>query len=190
MTKIFRKVAFSLCVGILCALTICAVFLPDIHREIIPYRFYNVLTNSMEPTVGTHSLVLVKAYDDHVQLKKDDIIVFLANRFGEKIMIMHRFSHTEKNEEGEIVYKTRPDRSDTPDIYETRREDILGVYLWHIPYVGKWILFLKSAFGLLWLCQITVILLIKKLILARWEEKKKLPDEDVCTSQTGNSMGM
>lgn len=173
MLKILSKVSFITCVGILSILTIYAIFLPDVYREIIPYRFYNVLTNSMEPTIGTNSLVLVKTYDDSMQIEKDDIITFLANRFGEKIIIMHRFSHTEMNEEGEIVYKTHPEGSDTPDIYETKRDDILGVYLWHIPYAGKFILFLRSGFGLIWICQIIVILLIKALVSARWEEKKK-----------------
>lgn len=152
-------------------------FFPDIHQNMIPYRFYNVLTDSMEPKIGTDSLVLVKTYNSNMKIKKDDIITFLANRFGEKIVIMHRFSHTETSENGETVYKTHPEGSDTPDIYETKREDILGVYLWHIPYAGKFVLFLKSAFGLLWLCQIIVILLIKELISAKWEEKKKFTKE-------------
>lgn len=173
MTKICRKIAFPLCVGILSILTICAVFFPGVHREIIPYRFYNVLTNSMEPTVKTHSLVLAKTYDDNIQIEKDDIIIFLANRFGEEIMIMHRFSHTEKNDEGEIIYKTRPEGSDMLDIYETRSEDILGVYLFHIPYAGKLMLFLKSPFGLLWFCQMISIFLINKFVSAKWEDSKE-----------------
>lgn len=173
MLKILGKVSFIVCVGILLILTIGAIFPPDVCRELIPYRFYNVLTNSMEPTIGTNSLVLVKTYDDGMKIEENDIITFLADRFGEKIIIMHRFSHTEINEEGEVVYKTRPEGSNTPDMYETKRDDILGVYMCHIPYAGKFVLFLKSGFGLLWLCQIVVILLIKQLVSARWEEKKK-----------------
>ena len=82
----------------------------------------------MESKIGTNSLVLVKTCDASTKIEKYDIITFLANRFGEKIVIMHRFSHTEMNEAGETVYRTHPEGSDTPDIYETKREDILGVY--------------------------------------------------------------
>lgn len=174
MLKKLSKIGFVTCIVLIPVLTICAIFLPDIYRKIIPYRFHHVLTNSMEPTISANSLALVKTCDDHIQIEKGDIIVFLATRFGEKIMIMHRFSHTERNEEGEAVYKTHPEGSDTLDIYETKREDILGVYLWHIPYVGKFILFLKSPFGLIWICQIMVILLIHALLSARWEEKKRI----------------
>lgn len=171
MLKKLSKIGFVTGIGLISILTICGILLPDTYRKIIPYRFHYVLTNSMEPTITTHSLVLVKTCDNHMQIEKDDIIVFFANRFGETMMIMHRFSHTEMNEEGELVYKTRPEGSDTPDIYETQREDILGVYLWHIPYIGKLILFLKSSFGLIWICQITVILLVNALLSAKWKEK-------------------
>lgn len=171
MLKILSKVSFIACVGILLILIFCDIFSPDVHREIFPYRFYYVLTNSMEPTIGTNSLVLVQTYDDNMKIEKDDIIVFFANRFGEEMAIMHRFSHLEKSEEGEVLYKTHPEGSDSLDMYETKQEDILGVYLFHIPYLGKIILFLKSVFGILWLCQMIVILLIKELVSARWEEK-------------------
>lgn len=175
MAKACKKVSFYLCIGILSTLMICAAFFPNIYKEILPYRFYHVLTNSMEPTIGTHSLVLAKTYDDNMQIQKDDIIIFLANRFGEQITIMHRFSHIEKNDKGETVYKTHPEGSSSLDIYETSGQDILGVYLFHIPYAGKLLLFLKSAFGLLWLCQMIVIFLIKQLVLAQWEDAEKNP---------------
>ena len=171
MFKKLSKIGFVICAGAIFVLTLCAIFLPGIYRKIIPYRFHYVLTNSMEPTVTAHSLVLVKTCDEHTQIEKDDILVFLATRFGERITIMHRFSHTETNENGELVYKTHPEGSEILDIYETKREDILGIYLWHISYVGKLVLFLKSAFGWTWICEIIVILLIRTLLLAKWEEK-------------------
>lgn len=173
MLKVLGKVGFITNAAILSILIIYAIFFPNVYGDIFPYRFYYVLTNSMEPTIETNSLVLVKTYDDNTKIEKDDIIAFFANRFGEKIVIMHRFSHTELNEEGEVLYKTHPEESDSLDIYETKSEDILGVYLFHIPYAGKFILFLRSPFGILWLCQIIVILLIKELVLARWEQNEE-----------------
>lgn len=170
MIQKLGKIGFVTGIGLVSALILWTVFFPDTYGAILPYRFYYVLTNSMEPTVATNSLALVKTCEDSTQIQQDDIIVFRANRFGEAVTIMHRFSHTERNGAGELVYKTHPEESETPDIYETKREDILGVYLWHIPYAGKVVLFLKSEFGLLWICQIVVILLIKALVSARWEK--------------------
>ncbi len=149
------------------------IFLPNTLNQFFPYGFYHILTNSMEPTIKTNSLVFVRAYDDNIPLKKGNIIAFWANRFGERIVIMHRFSHTEINTEGQTVYRTHPEGSDTLDIYETKAEDLLGVYLFHIPYIGKFVSFAKSGFGLLWAFQVIAILLTRKLILTRWEEKQK-----------------
>ena len=99
----------------------------------------------MEPTIKTNSLVLVRTYDDSVQLEKGNIIAFRANRFGENIVIMHRFSHTETNADGQTVYRTYPEGSDALDVYETTVEISWGVYLFHIPYIGKFVLFAKSG---------------------------------------------
>lgn len=173
MLRIVRKIGFFICAGVLSLLLLGAVFFPNIYHQVFPYGFYHVLTNSMEPTIKTNSLVLVRTYDDSVQLEKGNIIAFRANRFGENIVIMHRFSHTETNADGQTVYRTYPEGSDALDVYETTVEDLLGVYLFHIPYIGKFVLFAKSGFGLLWVFQVVAILLTRRLILARWEEKEK-----------------
>lgn len=165
-----HKVRFIVCIWVVSALAAAWLLLGGTQTDIIPYRFYYVLTHSMEPTIGANSLVLVKTLQDTTQIEENDIITFWANRFGERIIIMHRFSHTERNEGGEVVYRTRAEGSKTVDIYETKRQDILGIYLFHIPYVGKLMLFFKSVFGLLWLCQMIVILLIRELVSAKWKE--------------------
>lgn len=171
--KKLGKIIFLTCVGLVSLCTAISVVFPKAYETIIPYRFHCVLTNSMEPTIPTNSLVLVKAWNDPTQIKRGHIIVFWATRFGEKMVIMHRFSHTQWDEEGELIYRTHPEQSSTLDIYATKGEDILGVYVWHIPYAGKLILFLKSPFGLVWLCQILTILLINTLLSAKWAEQEK-----------------
>lgn len=101
MLKRLGKIGFVAGMVVVSALILCAVFLPDQYGAMFPYRFYYVLTNSMEPTVATNSLVLVKTCEDPGQIRQGDIMVFRANRFGETVLIMHRFSHTERNEAGD-----------------------------------------------------------------------------------------
>lgn len=171
------KAVFFLCAGVLTVLIAANLFFPKEYEKLMPYRFYHVLTNSMEPLITTDSLVCVRKYESDMPLEENDIITFYANRFGEKIIITHRFSHTEINEEGTVIYRTHPEKSDAADAYETTKDDILGIYLFHIPFAGKLILFIKSVFGLLWVCQVTVILLAKELIAARWLEKEPVCEE-------------
>lgn len=179
MLRNVRKIGFIICAGVLALLLFWGIFFPKVYHQVFPYGFYHVLTNSMEPTIKTNSLVLVRSYDDGLQLEEGDIIAFWANRFGERIVIMHRFSHTETNAEGQTIYRIHPEGSDALDVYETKEEDLLGVYLFHVSYIGKFVLFAKSGFGLLWVFQVVAILLTRKLILARWEEKQKAAEPAV-----------
>lgn len=144
------------------------LFFPKPFQDMVPYHFYHVLTDSMEPFIPRNSIVCVKKYDENTVLDQDDVITFRALRFGEKIIITHRFSHTETDPSGNLIFRTHPEVSDTLDAYKTRKEDILGIYLFHVPFVGKWILFLKSTFGVLWICEMILILLIREMIAARW----------------------
>ena len=141
----------------------------------------------MGPTIKTNSLVVTRRLEKDTELKGEEIIAFRAERFGEPVVILHRFSHIETDEKGATFYRTHPEQSSMLDPYQTKREDLLGIYLFHLPYVGKWVLFLRSPFGLVWGCQVAVILLIKALILARWEEKAAL-DSGSQTAEKKNAV--
>lgn len=171
MIRFVKQAGWAVCCVSMIILIILGIFFPELSGKVFPYRFYNVLTNSMEPEIATNSLVFVKTFHDDTDIKKDDIITFKAERFGEEIIVTHRFSHTEINENGETVYRTHPEQSEILDPYETTEDKILGVCIFHIPFAGKLILFLKSRFGFLWLCQVILILLIREALLAYWKEK-------------------
>lgn len=177
MLGFIKKISWAVCAVILILLILCGIFFPEVYNDKLPYRFYNVLTDSMEPEIPANSLVLVKTYRDDMDIEKGDIITFHANRFDEDVIITHRFSHTEINEDGQVIYRTHPEESDILDPYETTEKDILGVCVFHVPYMGKLILFFKSRFGMLWVCEVIMILLINKTIAARWKEKENILKE-------------
>ena len=64
-------------------------------------------------------------------------------------------------------------------MYLVERKDIIGTYVFHIPYVGKFVLFLKSKYGFIWIMEVALIMLVNRLIAARWEEKEA-SKEDSC----------
>lgn len=162
--------AFSLAV----ACTLAGIFLPGTTEKHLPFRLYTVLTDSMSPVIPPMSLVLVRQIppDAPLELEPEQIITFRAERFGQQIIQTHRFSHTEWDEElGQIIYRTHPQQTAELDFYRTTREDVLGVYVFSVPYLGKILLFLKSPWGLLLLGEELIILLVNQLIKARWEER-------------------
>lgn len=144
----------------------------------IGYQIYTVLTDSMEPTIPTYSLVLSKTISEEVEIEPNTIITFHADRFGEDILLTHYFRKTQE-EDGVTYYRTQPEGKDindegTYDNYETTREDIVGRYVFHVPYLGKIFLFLKSPFGFVMYGELFVIYLVNKLVKVRWKEKEAI----------------
>lgn len=159
----------------LIAIIALCMFAPGKITDLAGYEIYTVLSESMEPKIPMYSAVLVKKVKEEGKLsfKPQQIITFRANRFGEEIVLTHRFNKTEYNENGQLLYRTNAEGKENLDAYETTREDIIGIYMFHIPYLGKVILFLQSPFAYIWAGEVIIILLIRKTIEAKWEEKER-----------------
>lgn len=171
---IIKTGVFWLAFGLAVACALAGIFLPGVTETYMPFRLYAVLTDSMSPRIPPMSLVLVRqvASDVPLELQPEQIITFRAERFGTEIIQTHRFSHTEWDEElGQTIYRTHPEQTTELDFYKTTREDILGVYVFSVPYLGKVLLFLKSWWGLLLLGEELIIFLVSQLIKARWAEQ-------------------
>lgn len=152
------------------------ILIPKQLPNLLGYQFYTVLTNSMEPTIPTYSVVLTHILDEEDPIEPDTIITFHANRFGEPIILTHYFKTTQIDE-GELYYRTQAEIADTYDHYHTLRSDIIGEYVFHIPYIGKLFLFYRSKFGLLVLAEYGTIFLVYLTIKTRWKEKDSLNQE-------------
>ena len=84
---------------------------------------------------------------EDVEIAPNTIVTFQANRFGDDILLTHYFRETQIGNDGNLYYRTQAEGKDFYDNYETKRSDILGTYVYHIPFLGKVFLFLKSTFG-------------------------------------------
>lgn len=180
--KKLKKITSIMSAIILIALfvfVVCMQIYPDQTSRVIGFRFYTVLTDSMEPVIPTYSLVFSKMVDKDDEIKANDIVTFKANRFGEDILLTHYFRKTQIGNDGNLYYRTQGANADDYDNYETSRSDIIGNYVFHIPYLGKIFLFLQSKFGFLLYAELLVIFLINKTILSRMEEKENNKSNNV-----------
>lgn len=150
------------------------IYFPDQVSGLVGYRFYTVYTDSMEPTIPTYSLVLSRLIPEDEAIEPNTIVTFEANRFGDDILLTHYFRETQYGDDGNLYYRTQAEGVDNYDAYETKRSDIIGKYVAHVPFIGKVFLFLKSPFGFIFYGEMAVIMLINKLIRTKWEEKEKL----------------
>lgn len=139
--------------------------------KFIGYQFYTVLTDSMEPVIPTFSFVLSELVDENTELQPGDIVTFHADRFGVDTVFTHYLKEIEQVD-GETYYRTQgANAPDHYDNYDTTRDDIVGVYRFHIPYLGRIALFLQSEYGLLMMGEILIIWLINVTIRTRWDEE-------------------
>lgn len=150
------------------------LFWPQQIRRLVPYSFYAVLSESMEPRIPVYSLVCVKKFTtEKVNLKPQEIITFKANRFGHEIVLTHYFNKTEVNDAGQTIYRTNAEDAPNLDAYQTTRKNLIGSYVFHLPYLGKILLFLQSKYGwILWL-EWGSILGINLVIRSFWKEVPK-----------------
>lgn len=166
------NILFMFFIMCLLAILVGMNYCPEEMSKIIGFRSYVVLTDSMEPKIPTYSIVFSKMLEEDKTIDPNSIVTFRANRFGEDVLLTHYFKETQEKD-GQTFYRTQGATAPEFDNYETSRNDIVGEYLFHIPYIGKFILLFQSPFGFVLLAEWAVILLINKTIKSLWEEKNK-----------------
>ena len=152
-------------------------FYPEETRNLIGYQPYVILTDSMVPTIPVYSLVVAKTLKPGEEPEENSIVSFHVDRFGEDLTFTHYFRKKELDATGEMRYFTQGETAPDYDGYVTRREDLIGTYVFHIPYAGKFFLFLKSPFALLELGLILIIMTIYTLLSNKLDEEEESEEE-------------
>lgn len=142
--KNFIMVALFLLLG---GYVLAVVFFPVQTEDIVGFRFYTILTNSMEPRIPTSSLVCVKHIEDPSLLEREQIITFRIERLKEEEVLTHHFAYTETID-GITYFRTHPENTTALDPYDVTKEDLIGTYVFHIPYIGNFMLYAASPFGI------------------------------------------
>jgi len=101
-----------------------------------------IATESMQGTVEVGDLVLYEEYDGNAVIKRDDIVIFSKN--GETL-IVHRVTDVE-NINGQVRYYTKGDANPDEDLGYITAEEITGVVLQRIPYLGSATLWFRGLF--------------------------------------------
>lgn len=90
-----------------------------------------------------NDVVVVKRLENE-RLEEGDIITYVNKN---KLTIIHRI-YKIKSDGKNVGYVTRGDANNVNDPDILQRNDIKGVYLFRIPYVGEFAFFFKSKYGL------------------------------------------
>lgn len=135
--KILNWVCISLTVIVLVVL-IFKVFVP--HSFLSKYRVGFVMSESMEPTIPTYSILFEKRVNDVRAIKEQDIVTFLyETQEGDTIFITHRI--LEVNEDSVI---TKGDNNPEQDPFHTSLKDVRYEVIYVFPYFVQCIIALLS----------------------------------------------
>ncbi len=124
-----------------------------------------VTSESMETALYKGDLLILQARaPEDIQI--DDIIVFQDKTWSPTERIVHRVVDIQEIN-GTLYYYTKGDHNPSPDDQERTYDEIIGVVVVRIPFIGYVSLFLRDNLLIVLLMVIIVILVIPELIERR-----------------------
>ena len=148
---------------------------PTDTAQLFGYRCFSVASGSMEPTLQIGDLIITKEKSKK-DIKVGDIISF---KDGDST-ITHRVIKV-ISQNGEILYQTKGDNNNVSDEKNIKYEDVEGVYVDHIPELGKMYIYIQKTPVVIFI--LIIIYIIYKIVetkenrkIARHKIRKKLKE--------------
>jgi signal peptidase len=174
-TKTIKTTLYVLVIGIfvvICSLIILASIYPTNG-----IRLLIVSSGSMHPNLKLGSVVGIKPQKKYFV---GDIITYKPlNQIKNNkppITTTHRITKVE-NVGDATYFRTKGDANEIPDFGKIKQEQILGKVFFNLPYVGRFIVFLKSQTGFILFIIIPVTILIYSELVNIKNEAKRLIKE-------------
>lgn len=118
------------------------------------YKVFTVMSGSMEPTIGTGSLIFVKPLADY---EVGDVVTRRTE--DPKVTITHRIVSKEEIN-GQIAFETKGDANDAPDGEKFTKAGIVGKSIVRIPWLGYPVAYAKTTPGLILLIIVPAVIII------------------------------
>ncbi len=145
---------------------------PDKIPDVLGYKPMIVLSGSMESSIKTGDLVIVKMVDENV-LKVNDIIAF---RNETNTVTTHRIVEIVE-EDGETCFRTKGDNNNIEDANLVKPSAVEGVYVAKINGLGNFLMFIQQPIGLAIMLLIVLVIGLIWLYIVNSIEEKKISKE-------------
>ena len=133
------------------------------------------MSGNAEDHIEVGDLIFIsKAEAD--KLKVGDIISFME----EKLVITHRITAIEKDEQGKLLFTTKGDANNVEDSFPVSEEQLVGIYRFRLAGVGDFAMFLQTPLGMIIFMGIPLCLFVIADILRR---RKDDNEEDKKTAE-------
>lgn len=133
------------------------------------YKIFTVQSGSMEPSIMTGSVVIIKPFDSY---QKGDVIT-VREPGNPKSTLTHRIFEVKESSDS-ASYITKGDANNAPDSEQRPKANVLGKVIFTVPFAGYPIGFAKTRNGLIILVIIPATLIIYSELVSIKNEAIKL----------------
>lgn len=165
LNKIFQSIYYLL---VIVLILIIVLFVGSKLPITGNYKLMAVMSGSMVPTIKIGSIVVVKPVENY---RIGDIVTF-GEENKKKIPTTHRIIEVEVVG-GTTLFTSKGDANKAPDPQKIRKEDILGKFIFSLPYFGYAIDFVRKPVGFMIVIILPAAILIADEIRKIWRESKK-----------------
>jgi len=123
-----------------------------------------VSSGSMVPVLNVGDIIVVRGVDP--QTVTVGTIIIFHSPYEYDMPIVHRVIAV-FNDGGTLFFETKGDHNDVQDGWRVPAENLMGVYVMKVPYIGLISLELRGPLGIT-----LIILLIALIILVEYSESK------------------
>ena len=151
-------------------ITLAFQYLPFLNQ----YDTFAIRTDSMEPVIMVGDVVVTKEIDPD-EILIGDIIAFKVDITGDEVddVVVHYIAEINTNGD-QLIFKTKPEVSDTLDRWTIEEHDIVGLYQFKVGGIGKILLFADTWIGKgIILVDILVVSIIYDMIKKPDKKKKQ-----------------
>jgi signal peptidase len=127
------------------------------------WRTEVVISGSMEPALMTGSVVIVRPVD-LLTIQQGDIVMFSS--LDKKSLTTHRIVKIER--ETGLGFITKGDANNNPDITPVSPDQVVGIVVFNIPYLGLLAGFIKTPLGFILFFLIPAVVLLGREMLDVW----------------------
>ncbi len=147
--------------------TVIVIIIAFMAMMYVPRLFgvtpYVVLSGSMEPTYHVGSLIFVD--EDFDKIEVNDSITFYMNA---NTLVTHRVIEID---EENMLYTTKGDANNTPDFKPVAFNNIVGVPMFTIPYLGYVAVYVVSFEGKIALASLVALMILISYMPRLFEKK-------------------
>lgn len=177
LLKLTNVVSVLIIVFSVVALLTVVLAKPGEAPNFFGFSMFRVMTGSMEPSIPTDSLIVVKRMSAK-NLAEGDVITFYSrdpSLAGEPNT--HRIVRFEE-EDGKRIIITKGDANNIEDRYPTHEEDVIGKVIFSSIKLGKFIRLLSNPVIFIPVIIIPLILMLGRSVLDSISAAKKLAKEE------------